>query len=225
MFNPNIKIGQELENEEISDIFKVSPRGGMRRSHTTNTLVLISFAYLYRDRWEGDTLHFTGMGLIGDQDLYSKQNRTLKESNENGIELHLFVSNHKQEYIYYGVVKLVGEPYLEIQKDENFRDRNVWMFPLKQVNIENVPKIVNAKGEKPTETSKNRETLEQAKALIGKKIKHNKFGTGTIMRLVVIEDTGNIDTVKVIFDKPLDGIIERTIGYQFFPPKGPIEWL
>ena len=42
MFDPNLEIGQILKNKDIVDIFKCGNMGGMRRSRTTNTLVLIS---------------------------------------------------------------------------------------------------------------------------------------------------------------------------------------
>lgn len=41
-FNPDIKVGQVLNNNELTEIFKCSPQGCMRRSLRTNSLVLIS---------------------------------------------------------------------------------------------------------------------------------------------------------------------------------------
>jgi hypothetical protein len=62
----------------------------MRRSHTTNTLVLVSDRTgLYEDRVEGDVFHYTGMGQVGDQTLTS-QNKTLAESSSNGVSVHYF---------------------------------------------------------------------------------------------------------------------------------------
>lgn len=37
------------------------------------------------------------------------------------------------EYIYRGIVKVVGEPYQEEQPDKNGNMRKVWMFPVKMV--------------------------------------------------------------------------------------------
>lgn len=67
--------GDALTNNEISQQFVVGNMGGMRRSSTRNLLVLISdpFKGLYQDRWEGDVLHYTGMGQTGDQSLSSAQ--------------------------------------------------------------------------------------------------------------------------------------------------------
>lgn len=42
MFNPGLQIGQILKNQDIVDLFKCGNMGGMRRSKTTNTLVLVS---------------------------------------------------------------------------------------------------------------------------------------------------------------------------------------
>ena len=41
-FNPGLKIGQILKNADVVDIFKCGNMGGMRRSKTTNTLVIVS---------------------------------------------------------------------------------------------------------------------------------------------------------------------------------------
>ena len=42
LFNPNIQIGQDISNADLVSIFKCGNMGGMRRSHTTNTLVIVS---------------------------------------------------------------------------------------------------------------------------------------------------------------------------------------
>ncbi len=79
----DLKINQEYSNQQLSDIFKCSPQGGMRRSHSINTLVLISNhtgVELYKDKWIDNHLHYTGMGQTGDQVLSGNQNKTLAES-------------------------------------------------------------------------------------------------------------------------------------------------
>lgn len=82
--------------------------------------------------WRYNTLY--RYGKKGDQDLNFMQNKTLAESNRNGIEVHLFEVLIPKEYIYRGLVSLVGEPYQEIQKGEDGIPRKVWMFPLKLHN-------------------------------------------------------------------------------------------
>lgn len=68
---PQIEIGEVIDNNRLREVFKCSTQGGMRRSLDTNTLVLVSnhVKSIYGDRWIGDTLHYTGMGLVGDQYL------------------------------------------------------------------------------------------------------------------------------------------------------------
>lgn len=65
MFNPGLKIGQIIKNADIVEIFKCGNMGGMRRSRTTNTLVIVSdyTKGLYHDKWIGGVLHYTGMGI------------------------------------------------------------------------------------------------------------------------------------------------------------------
>ena len=41
MNKSNLKIGKQYSNQELMNIFKCGNSGGMRRSHRTNTLVLI----------------------------------------------------------------------------------------------------------------------------------------------------------------------------------------
>jgi 5-methylcytosine-specific restriction protein A len=124
--------GDILNNEEISVSFAVGNMGGMRRSNKRNLLVLISdpFKGLYQDRWEGDVLHYTGMGPTGDQLLTYAQNRTLAESTATGIPVHLVEALEPQKYTYVGQVELVGVPYQEEQADNDGQLRKVWMFSI-----------------------------------------------------------------------------------------------
>lgn len=91
-FNPNLQIGQEIDNSTLTSIFHCSNMGGMRRSRGTNTLVLIAdyTKGLYHDKWIGGVLHYTGMGKNGDQDILNSQNNTLANCNTNGVDVHLF---------------------------------------------------------------------------------------------------------------------------------------
>ncbi|WP_338452546.1 HNH endonuclease [Niallia oryzisoli] len=131
--NISIEPGAVLNNNQLTSIFLCAPQGGMRRSHRTNTLVLISDKTgLYQDRKEDGIYHYTGMGQVGDQTLTS-QNKTLAESRENGIEVHLFEVFKPKEYTYQGRVELADPPYTERQKDNNGDMRNVWIFPLRLV--------------------------------------------------------------------------------------------
>ena len=130
-FRPPFVVGSTVTHPEICTAFQCGNMGGMRRSKRTNTLIIISdhTKALYDDKWYGDTLHYTGEGKRGDQTL-TKNNRTLNESDHNGVEVHLFEVLHPTQYIYHGVVSLAGKPYQEDQADEDGVMRKVWMFPV-----------------------------------------------------------------------------------------------
>ncbi len=116
MFNPKLELGKAITNDELRATFVCGNMGGMRRSKTTNTLVIISdhTKGLYEDKWFGDTLHYIGMGKKGDQDINEVFER--------------------KKYIYRGQVKLSETPYQEKQKDEDGILRTVWVFPVKVVD-------------------------------------------------------------------------------------------
>ena len=132
-FKPSFAVGATVTHKEICDEFHCGNMGGMRRAKATNTLVIISdhTKSLYDDKWYGDTLHYTGMGKVGDQVLDGNQNRTLFDSDTNGIAVHLFEVLEATKYFYHGPVMLAGDPYQEIQNDDNGTPRKVWMFPVK----------------------------------------------------------------------------------------------
>ena len=124
--------GEKFTNNQVSEIFHCSTQGGMRRALKTNTLVLISnkIKSIYQDRIIGNNIYYTGMGQFGDQNLNGAQNKTLNESNENGVDVHFFEVLEEKVYEYVGEVVLGGKPFQEIQPDSNNEDRSVWMFPL-----------------------------------------------------------------------------------------------
>lgn len=124
--------GDVLNNEELRHIFKCGIRGGMRKSDITNSLVLVSdhTRGVYTDKWEGDILHYTGMGLRGNQKLKFRENEILSESERNGVSPFLFEVIKRGEYIYQGKVQLAGKPYRERQIDADGKSRYVWIFPL-----------------------------------------------------------------------------------------------
>ncbi len=132
-FDLKLQPGNVVDNAELCEIFKCSPQGGMRRSLRTGTLVIISnqVESIYNDRWNKDVLHYTGMGLKGDQSFNFAQNRTVYESDSNGVQMHLFEVHFKNEYTYRGKVKLAARPYFETQPDMQGFSRTVCVFPLK----------------------------------------------------------------------------------------------
>lgn len=135
-FQHNLKAGDTITNAELSGIFKCATQGGMRRSHRTNSLVIISdhTQYLHQDRWVcTDLVYYTGMGLEGDQSLDYLQNTTLYESPTNGVSPYFFEVYEPRQYLFRGKVKLAGRPFPECQPDINGKARKVWMFPLKVI--------------------------------------------------------------------------------------------
>jgi len=147
-----IRPGDIITNAELADEFGVGNMGGMRRSLKSNLLILISdhTKGLYQDRWEGDILHYTGMGKVGDQ-TFSAQNKTLRDADDIGVEVHLFEVFTPKNYIYVGQVGLSDSPYQEDQVDDNGLLRKVWMFPLR----------IQEGGEKPLPTSSELESVSQ----------------------------------------------------------------
>jgi 5-methylcytosine-specific restriction protein A len=134
-----------IDNSKLCAHFKCSPQGGMRKSNTTNTLVIISnhVKSIYDDRWIKDVFHYTGMGLKGNQDINRSQNKTLSKSNETPISVHLLEVFKKEEYTYLGEAYLAQNPYQETQIGKDGLERIVWMFPLK-LKDESSPIIENS---------------------------------------------------------------------------------
>ena len=131
------QIGAVLTQKEIEKQFRCSVQGGMCRSLTTNTLVLISKRAsnqrnIYVDEWNGDILLYTGEGQTGDQEL-RRQNKTLAESATNGVDLHLFEVFEDTKYTYRGRVKLAGPYETAMQPDKDGHDRLVYRFPLRLI--------------------------------------------------------------------------------------------
>lgn len=139
-FSPSFKIGEIVTNEELYKEFSCGNSGGLRRSNLNNCLVIVCdhTKSLYDDKWYGNELHYTGMGKFGDQPLDKTQNKTLAESNTNGVTLFLFEVMNPGKYTYRGQVKLSGQPYQEKQTDEQGLLRNVWMFPLTTVEEQTI---------------------------------------------------------------------------------------
>lgn len=131
-FEPGIKAGAIIRNNEISEIFMCSTQGGMRPSRRTNTLVLTSDPKrpLYQDVWQENVLHYTGMGTRGDQDINFRQNRTLRDSPSSGLQVFLFEKLGTNRYLFHGEVVLADEPYEQVQADLDGNDRRVWIFPI-----------------------------------------------------------------------------------------------
>ena len=235
MFNPGLEIGQVINNNTLMSIFKCSQQGGMRKSNTTNTLVIVTdyTRGIYHDKWIGGVLHYTGMGLSGDQDIHYMQNRTLSESGSNGVDVHLFEVMEPGEYTYCGRIELVSRPYTETQPDQDGRDRLVWMFPVRPVPDNDVAKpamyvFTDMEDYKARGTNVDKEyaaTLAAKKGgrrsssaggsgLRGKRIRHKTYGVGTITKY-----DGTIVTVSFT-----NGGV-KTLNYEICIEKGLIEFV
>lgn len=135
----NLEKGADITHDELRTVFQCAFTGGMRRSLSTNSLVLIAnhtggINNPYDDKWIDGVLHYTGMGQSGDQDFYYMQNRTLYESKTNGVNIHLFEVYYPNSYTYRGLVQLAAAPYMGTQKDANGHSRKVCIFPLKEID-------------------------------------------------------------------------------------------
>ncbi|MFP5111609.1 restriction endonuclease [Bacillaceae bacterium C204] len=97
------------------------------------------------------------MGQVGPQSLDYKQNRTLYNSNRNGIVVYLFEVFRRNNYIYQGEVYLAGEPYQETQPDVNGDPRLVWVFPLRMKEGQKEVLI-------PSEDIKSKELIQEKEA-------------------------------------------------------------
>ena len=154
--------GDVLTNEEIGRRFVVGNMGGMRRSTKRNLLVLISdpFKGLYQDRWDGEVLHYTGMGPTSHQSLTYAQNRTLADSPKTKIPVHLLEALDPLKYTYAGEVELAGAPYQEEQLDDAGQVRKVWMFPVK----------LKVGGEIPILSDEQARAIEESHARIARRL-------------------------------------------------------
>ena len=128
--------GAVLTNIQLTNFFKCSPQGGMRKSNRTNSLVLIKDREsIYDDSWKEGICYYTGMGLQGDQDFLDRQNRTLYYSRNSTVKVYLFERAFSR-YTFIGRVELAAEPYYGTQKDRRGVERRVCIFPLKVVEGE-----------------------------------------------------------------------------------------
>lgn len=178
MVNNNLKINQVYTNEEITQLFQCAPQGGMRRSLQNNVLVLISQQNgktIYEDKWIGNVLHYTGMGQISDQDINYSQNKTLAESNISNITLHLFEQFKEKEYVYAGIVTLIGEPYEQIEPDKEGNERKVVKFPIKLSNSEYAPQSSQIKlGEQILQKNIKKRSIKEIEQIALKQSSLNK---------------------------------------------------
>lgn len=149
-------IGNIYSNNEIASTFKCSNMGGMRRSTSTNSLVLIAkhINPLYDDQWtEEGILNYTGTGTVGDQRISFGQNKTLATAKQKNVKVYLFESYKENEYYFCGEVELYGNIFTSRELDAEGNLRNVLKFPLRRIDdinktIINIEDIENSVKEK-----------------------------------------------------------------------------
>ena len=134
----DLKLGNKYSRKDLMDIFKNNSfMRGMNKCNNTNCMVLLSKhtkGRIYEDTFKDDLTIYTGEGLVGDQKM-TGANKTLNESNETHLPVHLFVM-FDELYIYYGLVKVAGDVYTAIENDIEGNPREVFKFPLKRINQE-----------------------------------------------------------------------------------------
>ncbi len=164
----DLVVGESYTNTEINKAFGCSTQGGMNKSNSTNSLVLFvkHNKSLYDDQWDGDVLNYTGMGQTGNQSVDYMQNKTLKESDTNGVTVYLFECFKDNEYYYDGVVVLAGEPFTAIEPGADNNLREVVKFPIK---------FKDSNGKKVTPTEEMLESVKKEKQTIINKIPDDKL--------------------------------------------------
>lgn len=187
-FKPEVEMGATLTNNDLHDIFGVGNMGGMRRSQKNNLLLIVSdhTKSFYEDKWYGDVLYYTGMGKFGDQQLTS-QNKTLAESNKNGVAIYLCEVLESGKYIFHGRVQLVQEPFQEDQKDSEGSLHKVWIFPVKVVDSnDSIDKEIldryEATKEQTAKGMSEEELRQTAKEHSGKKSSYRSVSSTTYVR-------------------------------------------
>ncbi|MEM2518507.1 MAG: YDG/SRA domain-containing protein [Candidatus Bathyarchaeia archaeon] len=140
-----LKAGKIFSNREISRIFNVCTRRGIRYSgnlkvgvsHVVLTTVLNktpeeSVENPYKDRFEGESLLYTGEGRFGDQQM-TRGNLVLKMQMEKRFPIFVFERKAPGKYVFLGQYNVVSVQ-TEKQHDAHGKIRNVFIFKLEKVS-------------------------------------------------------------------------------------------
>lgn len=169
-------IGNVYSNNEISNTFKCSYMGGMRRSLQTNSLVLIAKHNnpLYDDQWTDEgILNYTGMGTTGNQSISYAQNKILATAKQEGIKVYLFESYKDNEYYYDGEVEIFGSIFQAEELDAEGNLREVIKFPLRKIKSDsNI--VINLESIKQSEKEKIKEVQKHSIEDVKKKAKESE---------------------------------------------------
>ncbi|MCJ8287113.1 HNH endonuclease signature motif containing protein [Halomonas sp.] len=198
--------GEVLSNDQLCEVFGCSPQGGMRRAKKTNTLVIVTnhIESIYEDRWEGDVIHYTGMGQTGDMELNFAQNKTLSESPSNGVAVHLFEVFKRKEYTYVGEVFRTAPPYQAAQPDADGNERKVWLFPL-QLRSSRLP-AMDQEASKQAFEKKEKQAAKLSDEELRQRAKNAPAKTGS--RPAIATQYGRSPYVAEYAKRRADGICE-----------------
>jgi len=140
-----LKAGDVFSNWEISRVFNVCTRRGIRYSrslktgvnHVVLTTVLNktpeeSIENPYNDRFEGESLLYTGEGRVGDQQM-TRGNLALKMQMEKHFPIFVFEKKAPGKYVFLGRYNVVSVE-TEKQCDVHGKLRNVFIFKLEKVS-------------------------------------------------------------------------------------------
>ena len=134
----DFELGKVYRRDDLISAFGGSFMRGINPCNKTHTIVITSVHTgnrIYDDKlFDGDIMHYTGEGQVGDQKM-TGGNKAILTAKERNVPIYLFVRFKRQEYTYFGEVVLVGEPYYEHEKDINGDMRKVIKFPMVQQTI------------------------------------------------------------------------------------------
>lgn len=195
----NFQVNHTYSNADIVAAFECAPQDGMRRSHKTGTLVLISNntgESIYKNKWTNNQLHYTVMGQQGAQSLDFMQNKILSQLKINKVRAYLFEVFKKREYTFAGEICLAGEPYTEIELDKKGAARKVYKFPLEILNNNYAPpeqlvRAANKKIEYKMYNKSDKDIMriaeQQSEYNIGKSLKREVIATRYERNLAIRE--------------------------------------
>ncbi|MCS7124873.1 MAG: YDG/SRA domain-containing protein [Candidatus Bathyarchaeota archaeon] len=140
-----LKTGAVLSNREISRTFNVCTRRGIRYSgslktgirHVVLTTVLSktpeeSVENPYNDRFEGESLLYTGEGRLGNQRM-ERGNLALKMQMEKRFPIFVFEKKTPGKYVFLGQYDVVSVQ-TEKQPDAHGKPRKVFIFRLEKAS-------------------------------------------------------------------------------------------
>jgi 5-methylcytosine-specific restriction protein A len=132
---PPMVVGRSYSWDELGEAFQFKPAllgvgGGMIVRPTLNALLLITHpggarSFDYQDRWDGNTLIYTGRGKTGDQQLTGAN----QDVAENRRRLLVFEAEGVRQLRYLGQATCL-EKWPARSPDADGNEHNVWKFRL-----------------------------------------------------------------------------------------------